>query len=59
LQLVTIGGIAERLGVTRQRADQLSREVGFPRPAHDGGVRLWRIDEVRAWAKANGRRWSR
>jgi predicted DNA-binding transcriptional regulator AlpA len=32
LRLLSITEVAEMLGVTRQRADQLSCEVGFPEP---------------------------
>ena len=48
--------IGEMLGVTRSRANQLSREVGFPRPygvLHMGKV--WRRSAVEAWARANNR----
>ena len=48
--------IGEMLGVTRQRANQLAREVGFPRPL--GVLRMgkvWRRSVVEAWARDHGR----
>lgn len=50
--LLTIRGVAERLGVSRQRAQQLVRERGFPEPGtivvtYDG----WRPADVDAWAR--------
>jgi hypothetical protein len=58
--LVSVSGIAKMLGVTKQRADQLSREKGFPEPAADldtGGrvFRGWRREDVAAWAASKGR----
>lgn len=58
--LLAISGVAKLLGVSKQRADQLSRERGFPDPAADidtGGrvFRAWSRDEVEAWALARGR----
>jgi len=52
--------IADMLGVTRQRADQLTREKGFPDPMPErrhgyGKRRTWGQAAVRAWAEANGR----
>lgn len=46
--------IADRLGVTRQRAHVISRQKGFPEP-YDvltmGSV--WRIEDVEAWIREN------
>lgn len=45
--------IAELLGVSRQRADQLSRQKGFPEPVavlSNGRQRIWAAEDVRAWA---------
>jgi hypothetical protein len=58
--LVTAGGIAGMLGVSKARADQLTRQKGFPEPAAEvatGGrtIRTWRRQDVEAWAKATGR----
>lgn len=46
------GEIALMLGVSRQRVDQLSREVGFPPVWRDLLTgRVWRDTEIEAWAK--------
>jgi predicted DNA-binding transcriptional regulator AlpA len=56
LDLVSIGDIAGMLGVTRQRADALSRTKDFPEPvATVAGGRLWMRDEVLAWMRDTGR----
>jgi len=50
--------IARLLGVSRQRADQLSRQKGFPEPVAviaGGRQRVWLAEDVRAWARAAGR----
>ena len=53
--LVGTGEIASLLGVHRSRADQLSRQVGFPLPvASFSGKRAWSLDDVLQWAEANG-----
>ena len=58
-QLVTIGQIAAGLGISRQRADQLSRQADFPTPASESlQGRKWRLVDVQRWAKAQGRTWS-
>lgn len=59
-ELLAISGVAKLLGVSKQRADQLSREKGFPDPAADvdtGGrvFRAWRRDDIEVWASAKGR----
>ena len=44
--------IGEMLGVTRSRANQLSREVGFPKPLgvlHMGKV--WKRTDIEAWKR--------
>lgn len=44
--------IAELLGVTQQRAQQIAAERDFPTPvAEDGRGRPWDQREVTAWAK--------
>lgn len=46
--------IADRLGVTRQRAHVITRQKGFPDPYEDlvmGSV--WRIEDVEEWIRAN------
>lgn len=44
------------LGVSRQRADQLSRAGDFPTPVGEiSAGRIWLRDDVETWAKAAGR----
>jgi len=58
--LVDVAGateIGDLLGVSRQRADQLTRTEGFPEPvAVLSAGRIWRLLDVEAWARATGRR---
>jgi prophage regulatory protein len=50
LQLMGTHELAELLGVSRQRADQLAREVGFPKPAAElKAGRIWKRSEVKRW----------
>lgn len=57
-QLVSTGDIARALSVSRQRADQLSRQAGFPKPASESlQGRKWRLSDVRRWARETGRTW--
>lgn len=43
--------IATFLVISRQRADQLSREKGFPEPYDTlGRQRIWRTEDIEAWA---------
>ena len=45
------GEIAELVGLSRQRVDQLSRQVGFPEPwAELLTGRVWRDTDIEAWA---------
>jgi hypothetical protein len=57
LDLVGIAEIAEMIGVTRQRVDQLSRnDPDFPEPVaelHAG--RIWTRHDVLQWAQRAGR----
>jgi hypothetical protein len=57
LDLVGISEIADMLGVTRQRADKLSRvDSTFPDPVADlRGGRIWLRVDVVAWIKESGR----
>lgn len=46
--------IAALLGVSRQRADQISRQKGFPEPVavlSGGRQRIWNAADVRKWAE--------
>lgn len=51
-----VSEIADLLGVSKQRADQLSRRDDFPSPAAElASGRIWTADAVTAWARGNGR----
>jgi predicted DNA-binding transcriptional regulator AlpA len=56
-KLYTSGDIAEKLGVTRQRALQIvnDRRMDFPEPYDTlpGNVQVWLITEVDRWVAAN------
>jgi predicted DNA-binding transcriptional regulator AlpA len=48
--------IAEMLGISRQRVNQMARERGFPKPF--GRLRMgdvWRRNVIEQWARDNGR----
>lgn len=48
--------IAELLGVSRQRVQQLTGKPGFPEPfAHLSMGKVWRTSDVLAWAVTTGR----
>jgi prophage regulatory protein len=54
--LVGTAEIAEMLGVTRQRADQLTRSSGFPRPQATLNVgRIWNREAVIVWGLSTKR----
>ena len=54
--LVGVYEIAEMLGVTRQRIDQLSRAADFPAPeATLQSGRIWKREDVETWARETGR----
>lgn len=56
MALVGIKEVADMLGVSRTRADQLSRRPSFPEPkVRHARVRLWEETEVQAWIEANRR----
>jgi predicted DNA-binding transcriptional regulator AlpA len=56
MALVGIKEVAQMLGVSRTRADQLSRRPNFPEPkVRHARVRLWEKTDVRAWINANRR----
>lgn len=49
-QFVGLHEVAELLGVSRQRADQLARQVGFPKPVAElRGGRVWKRAEIDKW----------
>ena len=46
--------IAEYLGVSRQRFQQIARRPGFPQPYQElRGMKVYVAAEIRAWAKDN------
>lgn len=52
MKLVGVAEIAELVGVTRQRANQLCDHPRFPRPvARLAMGRVWNLDEVEEWRK--------
>lgn len=56
VDLMSTPEIAELLGVSRQRVDQLSRSKGFPAPAAELAVgRVWLRQDIEAWARETGR----
>jgi predicted DNA-binding transcriptional regulator AlpA len=56
MALVGIKEVAQMLGVSRTRADQLSRRPNFPEPkVRHARVRLWEKPDVQAWINANRR----
>jgi predicted DNA-binding transcriptional regulator AlpA len=56
VNLVSTVEIAELLGVSRQRVDQLARTADFPAPTAELAVgRVWLRDDVIEWAIRTGR----
>ena len=47
------GEIAAFLGITRQRAVQISAMDGFPPVEETAGRPMWRTEAIEAWAEAN------
>ena len=48
--------IGRLLGISRQRVQQLAAQPGFPEPVAVLAMgKVWREDDVIAWAKARGR----
>jgi predicted DNA-binding transcriptional regulator AlpA len=57
-----ISNVAQHLGVTRQRAQQLAHTGRLPQPAGQDRIGpYWDAAEIRAWAErwARERRWRR
>lgn len=56
-KLWTTGDIADRLGVSRQRANQIAndRREDFPEPFDElpGRVQVWLITEVEEWIRTH------
>ena len=56
VDLMSTVEIAELLGVSRQRVDQLSRSDQFPKPAAELAVgRVWTKADIVDWAARTGR----
>lgn len=54
--LVGATEIADMLGVSRQRVQQLAARPDFPTPVAALKMgKVWRLDDVEAWASAGGR----
>ena len=50
MALVGINEVAEMIGVSRTRADQLSRRPSFPAPkVHHVRVRMWEDSDIVEW----------
>ena len=49
--------IAEALGISRQRVDQLTRREDFPKPAAVlASGRIWKTEDIEKWAREEGRK---
>jgi hypothetical protein len=56
VELLSTVEIAELLGVTRQRVDQLYRSGDLPEPAAELAIgRVWARDDIIEWATQTGR----
>lgn len=56
MKLAGLHEIAEMLGVSRQRADQLARQRDFPKPLDEVKAgRIWRLADIEKWKEAKGR----
>lgn len=56
VELVGLQEIADILGVSRTRADQIVRQKGFPEPLDViAAGRIWDKAEVLKWARESGR----
>lgn len=55
--LIGVHEIAQLLGVSRQRVDELARtRPDFPKPvAHLRAGRIWRRRDIESWARKTGR----
>lgn len=55
VDLVGVTEIADLLGVSRQRADQLANSEGFAQPVGEiAAGRIWKREDVEAWARLVG-----
>jgi predicted DNA-binding transcriptional regulator AlpA len=52
MNLAGIREIAELLGVSRQRVNQLAEGKGFPKPlGRVAAGPVWKLSDIEAWAK--------
>lgn len=57
LDLMGLSEVADYLGVSRQRADQLANTKGFPdEVCRLRGGRIWLVKDVKDWARKVGRK---
>ena len=56
MELMGVTEIADLLGVSRQRVDQLAATAAFPEPVAElAAGRVWKKADVVRWAKKAGR----
>lgn len=56
MDLVGVAEIAALLGVSKQRADQLTRTAAFPKPVSElASGRIWRRRDVERWIEKHRR----
>jgi predicted DNA-binding transcriptional regulator AlpA len=56
VELMGVAEVAELLGVSTQRVDQLARSEAFPTPIGEVRAgRIWDRADVEAWARQTGR----
>jgi predicted DNA-binding transcriptional regulator AlpA len=56
LDLVATPEIAQMLGVSRQRADVITKQMGFPSPVAELSIgRVWSKSDVERWIATSGR----
>jgi prophage regulatory protein len=56
VDFVGVTEIGQMLGVSRQRADQLTKSEGFPAPMGEiRAGRIWRREDIETWARETKR----
>ena len=54
--LVGVGELSSRWGVSRQRVSQIAASPGFPPPVKELRMGpVWHLDQVRVWEQESGR----
>lgn len=59
IELAGLTAIGKELGVSRQGADYLTKQPGFPKPLGkkaDNGERIWRMRDVRRYRRTREQR---